>query len=93
VRDEVLLFLAHAFDPETGEGLLIPDLRENFRLALDLQIVQKVLPKINGLSERLDPILRELRTWVAAETLTRTERKLARMQEIGEATGYVRFYE
>ncbi|MBV9848973.1 MAG: AAA family ATPase [Armatimonadetes bacterium] len=93
VRDEVLMFLANAFDAETGEGLLRPDPSENFALALDLQVKQKVLPKLNGVAEILDPLLAALRAWAEAENLPQTAAKLARMRDHGAATGYVRFYE
>ena len=93
VRDDVLMFLANSFDAETGQGLLRPDLAENFALALDLQVKQKVLPKLNGITELLDPLLADLRSWADAEGLPQTAAKLARMREHGTATGYVRFYE
>lgn len=93
VRDDVLLFLANSFDAETGQGLLLPDAGENFALALDLQIHQKVLPKLNGVAEQLDPLLADLYAWAGAEALPRTALKLARMRAHGAATGYVRFYE
>ena len=93
VRDDVLMFLANSFDTETGQGLLRPDPAENFALALDLQVKQKVLPKLNGVAELLDPLLADLRAWAEAEGLPQTAAKLARMREHGAATGYVRFYE
>ncbi len=93
VRDDVLMFLANSFDAETGAGLLLPDPGENFALGLDLQIHQKVLPKLNGVAELLESLLRELQAWAEAEMLPRTALKLARMRAHGAATGYVRFYE
>lgn len=93
VRDDVLLFLANSFDAETGQGLLLPDTDENFALALDLQIHQKALPKLNGVAEQLDALLSDLHAWAEAEALPRTAQKLARMRAHGAATGYVRFYE
>ena len=93
VRDEVLMFLANSFDFETGQGLLRPDPAENFALALDLQVKQKVLPKLNGVAELLDPLLADLRAWAEAEGLPQTAAKLARMHEHSNMTGYVRFYE
>lgn len=93
VRDDVLLFLANSFDAETGQGLLLPDVGDNFALALDLQIHQKVLPKLNGVAEQMDPLLAELAVWATAEALPRTATKLARMRAHGATTGYVRFYE
>jgi hypothetical protein len=93
VRDDVLMFLANSFDGETGQGLLLPDLEENFRLALDLQIKQKVLPKFNGVIETLDSLLAQMAVWAAREELPHTQAKIARMRAHGAATGYVRFYE
>lgn len=93
VRDEVLMFLANSFDAETGAGLLRPDAADNFALALDLQIKQKVLPKLNGIAELLDPLLADLTAWAEGERLPQTAAKLSRMRAHGEATGYVRFYE
>ena len=93
VRDDVLLFLANSFDAETSQGLLLPDAGENFLLGLDLQIHQKVLPKLGGVPEQMDALLSDLCAWAEAETLPRTAAKLARMRAHGAVTGYVRFYE
>ena len=93
VRDDVLAFLANSFDAETGAGLLRPDARENFTLALDLQIRQKVLPKLHGLSETLSPLLAQLQTWAEANGCGHTATKLERMRAGGAETGYVRFYD
>lgn len=93
VRDDVLMFLANSFDAETGQGLLLPDIAENFTLALDLQIRQKVLPKLHGLSETLAPLLARLHSWAETEQLTQTAAKLARMRTSGLETGYIRFYD
>jgi hypothetical protein len=93
VRDDVLMFLANSFDAETEAGLLLSDKDTNFTLALDLQITQKVLPKLHGLAEILTPLLARLETWAEANNLAHTVRKLARMQKQGAETGYIRFYE
>jgi len=93
VRDDVLMFLANSFDPETGMGLLLPENEANFTLALDLQITQKVLPKLHGLSDTLNSLLARLLTYAETNGLRHTAAKLARMRAQGEATGYVRFYE
>ena len=93
VRDDALMFLANSFDTETGAGLLLRDPEENFTLALDLQIMQKVLPKLHGQSETLLPLLAQLQSWAAGEGLRHTAAKLARMRVHGAATGYIRFYE
>ena len=93
VRDDILMFLANSFDAETGEGLLLPDPSENFTLALDLQLLQKVLPKLHGQSDTLLPLLVRLQAWAQAEGLDQTAAKLARMRTHGADTGYIRFYE
>jgi MoxR-like ATPase len=93
VRDDVLMFLANSFDAETGAGLLMSTPEENFTLALDFQIMQKVLPKLHGQSETLRPLLAHLETWAKGERLHHTAAKLARMRVHGAATGYIRFYD
>ena len=93
VRDDVLMFLANSFDGETGAGLLLPEPEANFLLALDLQVTQKVLPKLYGPSETLGPMMARLQSWADGGGLRHTSAKLARMRAQGEETGYVRFYE
>ncbi len=93
VRDDALMFLANSFDAETGQGLLLPDSGANFALALDLQIVQKVLPRLHGVTDALAPLLARLQGWAEAGAMPRTAAKLARMRAHGEETGFVRFYE
>jgi hypothetical protein len=93
VRDEILMFLANAFDAETNAGLLRPDPSENFDFAFDLQVKQKILPKLNGIAEILDPILAELLAWTERGNLPQSAAKIAAMRTQGMTTGYVRFYE
>lgn len=93
VRDDVLMFLANSFDAETNSGLLTGDPQENFRLGLDLQILQKVLPKLHGQSDALAPLPARLEAWASDAGLTHTAAKLARMRAHGSETGYIRFYE
>ncbi len=93
VRDDVLMFLANSFDAETNAGLLTPDPQENFLLGLDLQVLQKVLPKLHGQSDTLTPLLVRLEAWASDGGLTFTAAKLARMRAHGIETGYIRFYE
>ena len=93
VRDDVLMYAANSFDAETDAGLFLPDAEANFVLALDLQILQKVLPKLHGQAEGISPLLSALYVWAERHGLARTARKLARMRATGEETGYVRFYE
>lgn len=93
VRDDVLMFLANSFDAETNTGLLTADPSENFLVGLDLQILQKVLPKLHGQSETLTPLLARLEAWASEAGLTLSAAKLARMRAHGTETGYIRFYE
>ena len=93
VRDDVLMFLANSFDAETNSGLLAAGPGENFLLGLDLQILQKVLPKLHGQSDALAPLLALLEAWASDAGLSFTAAKLARMRAHGTETGYIRFYE
>ena len=93
VRDDVLMFLANSFDADTGAGLLAVNPEENFVLALDLQVMQKVLPKLHGQSDALLPLLSRLQAWAEAEHLSLTAAKLARMRARAADTGFVEFYE
>ncbi len=93
VRDDVLMFLANSFDAETNSGLLTSDASDNFLLGLDLQVLQKVLPKLHGQSETLTPLLARLEAGAAEAGLILTAAKLARMRAQGTETGYIRFYE
>jgi len=101
VRDEVLRFCAHAFDAETESGLLLPDdtRQMNLDAALDLQVLQKVLPRLTGTEETLARLLRDLEAWAGREddanrpALPRARAKLARMRSRAEDDGVVTFYE
>ena len=93
VRDDVLMYLANSFDADINTGLFLPDIEANFTLALDLQILQKVLPKLHGQAEDIAPLLTALESWAERHALGRTASKLARMRATGTETGYVRFYE
>ena len=93
VRDDVLMFLANSLDAEANSGLLTADPQENFLLGLDLQILQKVLPKLHGQSDALAPLLARLEAWASDAGLRFTAAKLARMRAHGTETGYIRFYE
>ncbi len=93
VRDDVLMYVANSFDAEVDAGLFVPDTDANFTLALDLQLLQKVLPKLHGQAEDITPLLTALQSWAEGHALSRTARKLSRMRATGEETGYVRFYE
>ncbi len=93
VRDDVLLFLANSFDGETDAGLLTSDAEANFRLGLDLQMTQKVLPKLHGQSDALLPLLARLQAWAEGAGFGLAAAKLARMRAHAADTGFIRFYE
>ncbi len=63
VRDEALRYCANSFDVD-GAGLLTPDAPDdkprNLQIALDLQLLQKVLPRLTGTLEQLETPLTEL---------------------------------
>ena len=92
VRDEVLRYCAAAFSA-SGVGLLSADAAQNLALALDLQIVQKALPRLSGTAEALERLLREIEQWAIAENLPRTAAKLSRMRSRAAEDGIVTFYE
>ena len=94
VRDEVLTYLANSFDGD-GRGLLLDDPEANFAAALDVQIVQKVLPRLSGTYEALENTLAALDAWAgdANAALLRTQAKLARMRRRARQEGIVTFYE
>ena len=93
VRDEVLRYVAAAFDIN-GNGLFdAGDAHKNERLALDTQIIQKILPRIGGPTESLSRLLETVQTWAQAAGFSESAAKLAAMQERGEETGLVSFYD
>jgi hypothetical protein len=80
VRDEILRFMACA-------STIIPT-----DTALDLQLLQKILPRLSGVAESLLPALRAL----LAYTETRfplTAHKITRMCQRAETMGFVTFFE
>ena len=95
VRDEAMRYIANSFASDAGgTGLLIPESRaENFVTALDLQILQKALPRISGTQEALEKLLSDLETWAAEQKLPRTRAKIARMHRRAADDGFVTFYE
>ena len=94
VRDETLRYCANSFDRD-GTGLLVPDAREdrraNLRIALDLQLLQKVLPRFSGAREQIEAPLRELLDWAEAERFARAARKLTRLLARLQRDGFVSF--
>lgn len=96
VRDEILLFCANAFDGDGG-GLLCPetpeDSRLNLKLALDFQIVQKILPRISGTSDQLTGVLDAIQTYAKNAQFSQTLLQIARLQTRLSRYGFVRFDE
>lgn len=96
IRDEVLRYCANSFDTD-GSGLLNPTAADspenNLHIALDLQILQKVLPRLSGTRETLDSPLNALLRWAERLRLDRTVRKLERMRSRLERDGFVTFEE
>jgi MoxR-like ATPase len=93
VRDEALRYAAASFASDSGAGLLNADLSENLTTALDLQIVQKVLPRLSGTAEALERLLSSLEAWAREQGFPRTAAKLARMRTHAAEDGIVTFYE
>jgi hypothetical protein len=93
VRDEVLRYCANSFDTD-GIGLLTSAGTEaNLRMALDLQMLQKVLPRLSGTRENLEQPLRDLQRWAERIPLVRTVQKLERLRTRLERDGFVTFEE
>ncbi len=97
IRDEVLRYCANSFDTD-GIGLLTlepgaTDGELNLRLALDLQMLQKVLPRLSGTRETLDQPVRDLQRWAERAQLAQTVRKLERMRSRLDRDGFVTFEE
>ncbi len=82
VRDEVLRYCANSFDRD-GTGLLAPetpeDIQANLTTALDLQMLQKILPRFSGGREQLETPLRELLVWAESQRFARSARKITRL--------------
>ncbi len=96
IRDEALRFCANSFDTD-GVGLLTPEDAENradnLLVALDLQVLQKVLPRLSGTRETLDQAVRDLLRWAERVRFKQTARKLERMRTRLERDGFVTFEE
>jgi hypothetical protein len=95
IRDEVLMYLANSFSAE-GRGLFAEPPARNCDIALDFQIVQKILPRLSGAQETMEPALRALLALLSAPDASRFPRaqeKLTRMLQRVQRDGYVHFYE
>jgi len=89
-----LRYCANSFDRD-GAGLLVPetpeDARANLRTALDLQFLQKVLPRFSGGREQIETPLRELLAWTEAEQFPRSARKITRLLSRLQRDDFVSF--
>jgi hypothetical protein len=92
VRDEILIYCANSFDVD-GAGLLTPetptDARANLRIALDLQLTQKILPRLTGTQEQIEPAARDLLRWAQRSGFERTARRLTRLLTRLQRDGFV----
>jgi hypothetical protein len=80
VRDEILRYLACA------DGILPAD------TALDLQLLQKVLPRLSGIAEVLLPVLNALHTYIQTR-FPMTAQKITQMRIRAESLGFVTFFD
>lgn len=93
VRDEITRYTAASFTSD-GVGLLdATDRAANLQIALDLQITQKVLPRLSGTQETLERLLKDTEAWTAERGFKRSRDKLARMRGRASEEGTVSFYE
>jgi len=96
IRDEALRYCANSFDRD-GRALLVPgtpeDIRANLQTALDLQLLQKVLPRLTGTQEQMEPPLQEFLRWAEKRGLPQTQRKLTRMLARLQRDGFTGFEE
>ena len=91
LRDEVLRYCANSFDQD-GIGLLVPESGAvNLQTALDLQVLQKVLPRFHGGRDVLEVPLRELLAWAESHEAPRTADKLDRLLHRLLRDGYAAF--
>ena len=94
VRDEALRYCANSFDQD-GSGLLSPDAPNdtmcNLRTALDLQLLQKVLPRLTGTQDLLDAPLAELLRYADKNHFEQTARRLRRLQSRLKRDGFASF--
>jgi 5-methylcytosine-specific restriction endonuclease McrBC GTP-binding regulatory subunit McrB len=93
VRDEVLRYSANSFDRQ-GRGLLVPDsVASNLRTALDLQLLQKALPRLAGTQEQIETPVRALLSWAEKAGFDRTARRLSRLLARLQRDGFAGFEE
>ena len=96
IRDEVLRYCANSFARD-GQGLLMPDSPKdraaNLHTALDLQLIQKVLPRLSGTREQIETPLRSLLRWAENAAFSRTALRLTRLLSRLQRDGFARFDE
>ena len=96
VRDEILRYCANSYDRE-GRGLLAPaapdDVLGNLNVALDLQMLQKILPRLNGTQEQIETPITALLRWTEKAKLSRTAHRLARLLARLQRDGFAGFDE
>lgn len=92
IRDEALRYCANSFDRD-GQGLLTPeaprDLEVNLRLALDLQLLQRALPRLTGTQEQIEPPARDLLRWAKRAKFLRTAQRLERLLVRLQRDGFI----
>ena len=90
VRDEVLCYCANSFDRD-GVGLFEEDIRTNLQIALDFQILQKVVPRLTGTRAQLEMALTEGIDLAERRHFLRTQKRLVRLRERLLRDGFVHF--
>src|SRR5207237_341762 len=92
LRDEALMFIANSFDAD-GSGLFDLDPARNVDVALDLQILQKMLPRMSGTYDQAAEASRGMLVYVAPESeanLSSPRTSLAAVESAASASRYPR---
>lgn len=91
IRDDILCYCAQSFDAD-GNGLLTPDAPDdqpaNLRIALDLQLLHRVLPRLSGTAEQVEVPAQELLRWAQSSHFSRTARRLTRFLSRLQRSGF-----
>jgi 5-methylcytosine-specific restriction endonuclease McrBC GTP-binding regulatory subunit McrB len=90
LRDEALRFCANSFDTD-GTGLFDANPSENLRIALDLQLCQKVAPRFSGSQAQLEAPLKKLCEWANSHNFATTARRLERLHTCLQRDGFLHF--
>ena len=64
-----------------------------YKVALDAQVLQKMMPKLHGSARKLDGVLKELDAFASAKDLPLTLEKVKRMQDRLKRDGFTSFAE